>query len=172
MEKSKDGIFTETNLESRSLIIEFYDKGTRHDSISVFLSELSPAMIDQAALHGLKQKICDAAAIGRDPETGQSATIARKFAASREVFERITGGLWNKQAAGGGNNGGILLRALYRLYEGKKDLETLRAFLADKTTQEKNALKLNKRIAPIIEAILLEGNSEDIDSDSMLDELE
>lgn len=55
------------------------------------------------AVNGMKQKIADRAAIGRDPETGASATDEEKFAAMQETAERLqSGGAWNTVAVGTG----------------------------------------------------------------------
>ena len=46
-------------------------------TLTMQLRDLSDAMVEQAALHGLKQKIVDAAALSRNPDTGRSATAAK-----------------------------------------------------------------------------------------------
>ena len=71
---------------------------------------LAPEIQRTAMLHGLKQKLVDAAAISRDTATGRAATIATKYNAVRVIFDRITGEnpSWNKPRAGGaGGQGGI-----------------------------------------------------------------
>src|SRR5260221_14565640 len=42
-----------------------------------------------ATLHGVVQKVSDRAPIGRDPETGASATPEEKFAAMKECAKRL-----------------------------------------------------------------------------------
>ena len=88
--------------------------------LTVDATSLSPDIQTAACLHGLKQKLVDAAAIARNTDTGASATLEDKFNAVREVFERITApdGTWNKQARAGGTStggSGLLLRALMEL---------------------------------------------------------
>lgn len=143
--------------------------------LELSLSQLNDNIILAATLHGLKQKLCDAAAISRDPVTGKTATIETKYAAVREVFDRITSpdGTWNKIREGGNNSGGLLLTALVRMYAGRKTRDDLIEFLSSKTDAEKAALRKNAKIAAIIDEIKAERatDGEGIDSDSILDEL-
>lgn len=124
---------------------------------------IGPAMLTeeirfQALLHGLKQKLVDAAAISRNPDTGRSATIDDKFAAVKEVYDRLLAGEWNKRREGGtgGGNGGLLFAALVRLYAGRKSDDEIREFLAGKTDAEQAALRASSRVAPIIAEIKAE----------------
>ena len=132
----------------------------------------------EAIMHGLKQKIGDAAAIGRNPETGRSATLADKRAAMRTVIERLQAGSWNaERGEGGAPAGGLLFAALVRMYEGKRTEEELRNFLAGKSDKEKAALRKNPRVAAIIEEIKAEraANGDDDGEEpgaELLDELE
>ena len=66
--------------------------------VTVDATRLNDDIRNMAVLHGIKQKLIDAAALPRDPITGRSATISDKISAVREVFERITStdGTWNK----------------------------------------------------------------------------
>lgn len=111
-------------------------------------------MIAQAALHGLSQKIGDAAAIERNPDTGRSATAADKYAAMHEVWQRLMAGEWNKRAEGGtATKGGYLFRALCIVYEGSRTPEQITAWLATKTAKEQAALRGAARIAAVIEEL-------------------
>lgn len=126
-----------------------------------------------AMMHGLKQKLVDAAAISRNPETGRAATVEDKYQAVKTVFDRLLSGQWNAIREGGGATGGLLLQALVRMYAGRKTPDELRAFLADKTDAEKTALRKNPRVAQIIEDIRAEtGKAASIDTDGLLGELE
>lgn len=144
------------------------------DIAVVELGKLTPEILAQAALHGLKQKLVDAAAISRNPDTGKPATPEDKWAAVMEVFNRITGSAptWNKTREGGtGGSGGLLFRALCRLYPAKTP-DALREYLDGKTEPEKTALRKNPRVAKVIEDIRLEmGKASDVDTDEMLSEL-
>ena len=126
-----------------------------------------------AMMHGLKQKLVDAAAISRNPETGRPATVEDKYQAVKAVYDRLLSGQWNATREGGGNAGGLLLQALCRMYAGRKTPDQLREFLADKSDAEKTALRKNPRVAAIIEDIRAEqGKAANIDTDELLGELE
>ena len=137
---------------------------------------LDPAIYAAAVMHGLKQKLIDAAAISRDPETGRTATIDDKYAAVRTVFDRITRAenpSWNiirGTGEGGGNKGGLLVRAMMRLTGKSRD--EIMTFLEDKTKEEVAALRKNPRIEEIMSQLRAESaNTSGIDSDSLLDGL-
>lgn len=165
-------ISVETDIETMSLAITF---GTGN-TLDLTTAMLSTEVANQALLHGLKQKLVDAAAIGRNPDTGRSATMADKEAAVRDVFERIIGpdGRWNKgRADGEGNTGGLLLSALCRLYPAKTAGE-LREWLGTKDAEQKKALRETPRIATIMAEIKAERAKDDAtapDVDAMLGEL-
>lgn len=142
-------------------------------TLSIQAADLSTDILNQALLHGLKQKLVDAAAISRNAATGQSATIEDKYEAVKAVFDRLHGGEWNATREGGGVTGGLLLKALVRLYDGRKTVEQLREFLAEKTDAEKAALRKNAKVAAIILEIQAEKAEESgIDTDELLDELD
>lgn len=146
------------------------------DPLMVQLRDLSDAMIEQAALHGLKQKIVDAAALSRNPDTGRSATAADKYNAMREVLDRVMAGEWNKARGDGSGtgSGGLLFAALCRIYS-SKDVAEIRAFLDGKTAAEQAALRKNPKVAGVIETIKAERAKDapdDADTDDMLAELD
>ena len=137
---------------------------------------LSDEVRQYAALHGLKQKLVDAAAIGRNPETGRSATIQDKYEAVRAVYDRLLAGRWNaERGEGGAPSGGLLFAALVRMYDGKRTGEDIRAFLSGKDDKQKAALRRNPRVAEIIEEIKAEraadGDGEEPGAE-LLDELD
>lgn len=127
------------------------------ESLSVDPAALSPEIRLAAMLHGLKQKLGDAAAISRNPDTGRSASLDDKIAAVREVFDRITSpdGTWNKvrESGDGSGNGGLLFRALCNIYAGRRTPEQITAFLEDKTEAEKAALRKSFIVAKEIERL-------------------
>lgn len=146
------------------------------EQLAVDANALSPDIQQQAMMHGLKQKLIDAAAIARDPETGRTATIDDKFNAVREVYDRITaaeGSTWNKargNGESGGNKGGLLVRAMMRLTSKSRD--AIIEFLDAKTKEELAALRKNPRIAEIIAQLQVENaNTNGVDSDALLDAL-
>lgn len=145
--------------------------------LSITASGLLPEIRHEAVMHGLKQKIGDAAAIGRNPETGRSATLADKRAAMRAVIERLQAGSWNAgRGEGGAPAGGLLFTALVRMYAGKKAEEDIHEFLAGKDDKQKAALRKNPRVAEIIEQIKAERAANGDDGEEpgaeLLDELD
>lgn len=166
--------------KSNSVIETFIDgpmltiNVTGQDPIRVNALELAESVSLAATLHGLKQKICDAAAISRDPETGRPASVRDKYEAMRAVAERLLAGEWNARrgdgTGAGAGGGGLLARALVR-FTGKTP-EAIREFLAGKSRAEHTALRGNPKIAAIIDEIKAErGGAGDVDTDAMLGEL-
>lgn len=139
--------------------------------LALSLIELSPTIIAQATMHGLKQKLVDAAAISRNPDTGRAASLDDKYDAVAEVFHRLIAGEWNKRREGTAT-GGLLLRALCRLYPARTH-EQILTYLAGKSEAEKAALRRNPKVAAIIDDIRAEdGRDGGIDSDDLLAGLE
>lgn len=128
------------------------------------------AIRDQAMMHGFKQKLVDAAAISRNPDTGRSATIDDKYQAVKEVYDRLLSGQWNKTRGDGtgSGSGGLLFRALCLHYPTKTP-EAIRAFLDKKSATEKTALRNVPAIAAIIATLKVD--SGDVDTDALLGEL-
>lgn len=131
---------------------------------------LNPEIQRMAMLHGLKQKLVDAAAISRDTTTGRAATIATKYDAVREIFDRITGEnpSWNKPRAGGaGGQGGLLARAIARYKS--VPVEAAKAYLDRLTDAQKQALRVDPRIAAVINELRAESaKPAGIDTDALL----
>jgi hypothetical protein len=145
-------------------------------TIEINTETLSPEILGQAILHGLKQKLVDAAAISRNPENGRAATPDDKFAAVQEVADRLTGAngeepAWNKRREGGGNAGGLLFRALVRMYDGRKTSDQIKEWLDAKTDAQKAALRKNPDVARIIDEIRTE-DGKGGDAGDLLAELE
>lgn len=153
------------------------------------LEKITGEVAQQAMIHGLVQKISDRAAIGRDPETGASASPEEKFEAMKETAERLmNGGPWNAVAVGGtGSAGGILYRAMKALYPNSwSDRTSFAAYIAEKAISESTRLgkKVSesdvraglmavKKVSKEIERIRLEeGKAVAVDAGGMLQELE
>ena len=163
-EQKKDIEATVT--DGGTLILEF-----RHgERLALRPDDLTPEIQRAAMLHGLKQKLVDAAAISRDTVTGRAATIQTKFDAVKEIFDRITGDnpSWNKPRAGGaGGQGGLLARAIAR-YKNVA-LEQAKAYLDRLTDAQKQALRVDPRIAAVINELRLEtARPAGIDTDALL----
>ena len=150
-----------------SLVLTF-----RHGEILRLHPEsLAPEIQRAAMLHGLKQKLVDAAAISRDTATGRAATIATKYDAVREIFDRITHATapsWNKSRTGGaGGQGGLLARAIARYKS--VPVEQAKAYLERLTDAQKQALRVDPRIATIINELRAESaKPAGIDTDALL----
>ena len=152
-----------------ALLLEF-----RHgETLRLHPESLAPEIQRMAMLHGLKQKLVDAAAISRDTATGRAATIVTKFDAVKEIFDRITGAggetpSWNKPRAGGqGGQGGLLARAIAR-YKGV-EVSAAKAYLERLTDAQKQALRVDPRIATIINELRMESaKPAGIDTDALL----
>lgn len=156
-----------TNINNPNLTLTF----ANGVSITISASDLTFAMAQMAMMHGLKQKLVDAAAISRNPDTGRTASVDDKFLAVREVYERVLAGQWNKTREAGTVSGGLLLRALCQLYP-TKTVEQVREYLTGKTAEEKTALRKAPRIAAIIETLRdADSDSDEVDTDALLNEL-
>jgi hypothetical protein len=138
-------------------------------TLTIQARDLNDNIVAHATMHGLKQKLIDAAAISRNTDTGKPATVEDKYAAVCEVFGRLIAGQWNATREGG-STGGMLVGALVRLYN--KTPEQIRKFLESKTDAEKTALRKNPKVAAMIETIRAEsGKAANVDTDALLDEL-
>lgn len=137
-------------------------------TISLQVGDLSHTVLTQALMHGLKQKLVDAAAIARNQETGKSATVADKYEAVKAVADRLVAGAWNMPRAEGTGAGGLLLRAMVQ-HTGKTH-EDIKTFLDGLTPEQQNALRRNPKIAAIIATLKPEAKPNPaIDSDALLD---
>ena len=134
-EEKKVG-FAVANLE-----VEYGDGNKRR----IEVANLSPEILSAALIHGLRQKLGDAAAIARNTETGASATLADKIAAVEEVAQRLIAGQWNKtQAGAGAAKTTLLIEALAVM--AKKPVAEMAELLKGKTDDEKKALRANHKV--------------------------
>lgn len=157
-----------TDIFGKTLTINF----SNGKSLEIDVGNLSADIVLQATLHGLKQKLVDAAAIARNTDTGKSATLADKFAAVAEVHARLTSATpsWNKvRSEGSGNGNSLLVRALMTM--GNKTKAQIDAFLETKSKEEKAALRANPKVAAIIAELQAANVDESINTDDMLAEL-
>lgn len=132
-------------------------------------AKLNSEILLHATLHGGKQKLVDSASLPN------GATLAEKYAAIKETFDRITSpdGTWNKGGSGEGSQpSGLLFRALCRLYP-DKPVDKLREWLDGQDKQKQAALRKNPKIAAIIETIKAENaKTTGINSDDILADLD
>ena len=117
------------------------------------------------AAHGAEQKLGDEIAGLDDVEDCVLAVD--------QLMDRLATGEWGVKRDGNGLSGtSVLVRALVE-HTGKT-VEAIKTFLAGKTQAEKNALRGNPKIKPIVEKIEAEKASKksSVDTDAMLGELD
>ena len=138
---------------------------------------LSEDILIQATLHGLKQKLVDAAAIARNTETGASATVQDKKEAVLAVLNRLMAGEWNKTREGGESaaKGSLLLLALGRMNPAG-DMSALAERVKAMTDEQRAALSKNPKVLVHIQAIQAEraaakARMSGVDSDALLGDL-
>lgn len=145
---------------------------TGHE-LSIDINKLSPEIQKQAMLHGLKQKLVDAAAIARNTETGDSATAEDKYMSVKTVYDRITmpNGTWNAIREGVEKaQGGVFMRAVMEL-TGKTKAQ-LDVMLEKLSKEQIAALKKNDKIVDIMQRMEREAIANKPDnSDDLLNQL-
>jgi hypothetical protein len=165
----KQGNAITTSVVGERLTMDF----SNGEQLHLSLSDLSPQLLKEAALHGLKQKLADGAALKRDEVTGRAASIDDKFQAVKAIFDRLTGpaASWNAIARTGEGSGGLLFRAILRLYP-KMGAVRAKAWLDGKTDKEKAALRVTPQVAAMIDTLRAEsGQAGGVDAGGLLDEL-
>lgn len=162
----------EATIEGSVLMLTF----SHGESLTLDSTTLSVEITAQARMHGLKQKLVDAAAIARNTTTGKSATVEDKFLAVREVYDRLLAGHWNKPKGEPGAGKGkrereVLIMAVARL-RGVAVGET-RAWIEERSDAERTALAANPRVAALMAEIRAEQTRVDpsIDSEGLLNSL-
>jgi hypothetical protein len=149
--KPKSNSVITHSLSEDGSTITFHVQGA--GDVVIDMNKLSPVILLRASQHGIIQRISDRAAIGRDPETGKSASAGDKLDAMQELAEHYMTGTSEWSLTGnGGPRGGMLFRALCRLYEGKP-ADEIQTWLGTKNANEKKALRKSKPVADIIATI-------------------
>lgn len=156
---------TQIDLVSGSLTIRPAD--TTLAPITIKLDDLAPELVRYAALHGLKQRLIDAAAIPRNMDTGRSASVLDKYDAVCSVRNVLMSGEWSKtRESGSGGASGLLLRAIVELYP-QRSRSDIEAWLRTKSVKEQNQLRSSKKIADVIARLRPE-----TDASALLNELD
>ena len=110
--KSNATMAVEIDRASNRITFTVRDAG----EIVLDMSRLSPEVLAYAAFHGMKQRIADAAAMSRNPDTGAPASPVDKFAAMEALAAHYMSGSdeWALRVASGGAGkpSGLTLRAL------------------------------------------------------------
>lgn len=151
-------------------------------SFTVDTASLPAEITARAMLHGLVQKISDAAAIAKSELTGNAKKdAATKLAAMTAVRDRLVAGDWSKRNGdGSGPVAGLIFRAFEqwvtdRATAAKKpvpDSDKLREVYDAKTRAEQLALRNVPEIAVIIDRMKSErGATVNVDTDGLLGEL-
>lgn len=142
---------------SISLRMDFINGETRHFTVPT-------SLLAKFAAHGAEQKFGD--------ETAGLTEIDDCVLAIDDLIDRLGKGEWNiKREAGGLAGTSVLAKALIE-HTGKTP-EEIKQFLSTKTQAEKQALRANAKIKPIVERIEAEKASKKggVDTDAMLGEL-
>lgn len=108
--KAKSNSVITHRLEGRDIIFVVKDAG----EVKLEMGNLSTAILERAAIHGMIQRISDAAALGRDTETGASASPRDKLEAMRKLVEYYQSGTeeWKRSGSGEGGGNSITLEAV------------------------------------------------------------
>ena len=176
----KNSLISVTVADNGALTFTVGNAGT----FSVDPATLSDDVTRRAMLHGLVQKVSDAAAIAKSELTGNAEKdAAAKFAAMQSVANRLAEGEWSKRSGdGSGPVAGIIYRAyeefvLTRFAKAKKDAPTVEAIRAQYDGMGRAgqlALRNVPDIAKVIERIKSERPAKDVaavDTSSLLGEL-
>lgn len=131
-----------------------------------------------AELFGWKQRIVDAAAVSRDPQTGQPATAATKFARMKELVEHYETGTttWERKAAAPGLDSGLVILAMTRVLErdpaGIEDI--LGKTMTKRGVDRAGALRVWAQSAQVAEMMTAIQNErgQRASADDLLDEME
>lgn len=165
--KAKSNSLITHVVEGTQIVFNVRDVG----EMALDVAKLSKEVLQRATIHGLIQRISDAAAISRDPETGLAATAETKFSAMEKLVAHYMTGTdqWSRQRSAGEASEGILFQALIKMYP-EKSAEQIRAYLATKDRSAKIKLRRVPKVAAIITA--LQAAQDDGTGDKLLDELE
>lgn len=165
--KAKSNSVVSTKVDGEKLI--FLVKGTGEAILDLTL--LSESNRWRAVLHGLTQKVCDAAALSRDTTTGKSASPADKLAAMVKVVEHLNSGTeeWNLKREGGGGPSvetTLLVKALVELYPAKPEADIAK-WLKARKPEERAALMGQANIKGIVDRLRAEAGKA-VDTEELL----
>jgi hypothetical protein len=153
----KDGMIGEDG--SLAVRLDFVNGETR-------LFSLSEALLPKFALHGAEQKLGD--------EIAGVVDVEDCILAIDELMERLNKGEWGVARSAGNSISGTSILARALVEHSGKPMDTIKAFLKDKTQAQKIALRNNPAISVIVarlEADKVRKNKSPIDTQVMLDEL-
>lgn len=136
---------------------------------------LTPEVRMRALTDRVRNKLLDAGALSRNPDSGKPATAQEKYDAILAVHQTLTAGLWEQPRASGEPKGGLLFRAMCEAFPGKfADAKAFKGWIEEQAKAQKrtvaqasDALAANPRVKPIIERMKAAA-AKGIDSDAML----
>ena len=149
----------QTKPKANSVITHAVDNGVIHfnvrdaGSVALDIGSLSDAVRHRAMVHGMIQRISDAAAIARNPLTGLAASPQDKLAAmSRLVDHYMTGtDEWRMTGAGGGRRTNVdLLLAALTEYKPEKSPDELAAYVAKLEKKQVSQLLASDQLREIV----------------------
>lgn len=175
--KMREGSVLAVVIDEPNQSIVFNVKGAAPDggskTITFDMRKVHPNNAAYAALHGFNQRLRDAAALSRNPETGAAPTPADRFAAIERLVEHYHSGAaeWNLRPAAGERVSGetAMLAAAIAELKGK-DVGEVRAWLKTKTAAEQKALAVSAAIKPIMDR-MREAAAAPVDAEELLGEI-
>lgn len=135
------------------------------------MSKLHSDVLNRAAVHGMIQRISDAAALSRDADTGKPALPGEKLAAMRELVDHYMSGTaeWSRRRAGSGvrrlSDAKLLAVVLERL--GRK----LKVEIDSLSAAQVTALLMRGDFKQTADAVRAE-MARDVDTEELLSDLE
>jgi len=117
--KAKSNSVITHSIDADTQVITFLVRGC--EPLTFDVKKVSDAVGERAMLHGFIQRVSDAAAISRNPETGLPATPEDKRDAMARLVEWYESGTeeWSrKREAGAGPDTGITLQAMIDVFGG------------------------------------------------------
>lgn len=130
------------------------------------LARLHGDISAKALVHGMVQRVADAAAIPRDTKTGKSASPQEKLEAMAELVNHYNSGSGDWRIGGKREGRSFLLLALCE-FRADKTREELQEWLKALTDNQKKALENDPRIKPKIDTMRAQG-TEQVDTEELL----
>jgi len=149
--KSNSVVTTKWDTEKRTLTFTVLKVG----ELTLELGKVHQSNLDYAAIHGLKQRVSDAAAIPFDAKAKRYATPQEKYDAMKALVDHYNSGAaeWSlKRAERVGTDELMLTQALSELYP-MQTADAVRAKVAGMTRAERTALSDHPKVKPVIERL-------------------
>lgn len=170
----------QTKPKSNSVITSKFEGGVLSFSVATVgtlnleISALHQEIRERAMVHGLTQRISDAAAIGFLKDENRYATAQEKFDAMSELVAHYMTGTseWSRtrSAPGVGADSALLVKCLSRLYP-DRTAEQLKAWVAKRSKAERTALLLSEKVKAIADEIRAQSAST-ANADDLIADLE